>query len=253
MIVYFSATGNCKDIATKIAEELNDEAVFICEFTNEQKNRINQKQEYIGIVTPTYVYGLPNIIADFISNTKINADAYKFIIAAYGTSPGLTWYYADKFLKKSSNAVFDAKFSIFTNDNYTPWFDVSDKEKVEKNNQRTEQELAVILSKIKNRDTGNFMKKKFPRIGAPICRIAYNFICKTKHLSADEKCIGCGICKNKCPVHAIELNDGKPVWTKDKCEMCLGCLHRCPQFSIQFGNGNATRKHGQYQNPNVKI
>ena len=187
MIVYFSATGNCKYIATKIAEELNDEAVFICEFTNEQKNRINQKQEYIGIVTPTYVYGLPNIIADFISNTKINADAHKFIIAAYGTSPGLTWYYADKFLKKSSNAVFDAKFSIFTNDNYTPWFDVSDKEKVEKNNQRTEQELAVILSKIKNRDTGNFMKKKFPRIGAPICRMAYNFICKTKHLSADEK------------------------------------------------------------------
>ena len=42
---------------------------------------------------------------------------------------------------------------------------------------------------------------------------------------------GCGLCAKKCPVQAIEMRDGKPVWVKDKCVMCLGCLHRCPKYA----------------------
>lgn len=54
----------------------------------------------------------------------------------------------------------------------------------------------------------------------------------------------------KCPVQAIELQAGKPVWVKKNCAMCLGCLHRCPQFAIQ--DGPNTKAYGQYRNPNVE-
>lgn len=73
----------------------------------------------------------------------------------------------------------------------------------------------------------------------------------TAKLRVEGGCIGCGLCAKKCPVQAIEMRDGKPVWVKDKCVMCLGCMHRCPKFAIQYGEN--TQRHGQYTNPNVKL
>ncbi|WP_347176327.1 EFR1 family ferrodoxin [Galactobacillus timonensis] len=68
-----------------------------------------------------------------------------------------------------------------------------------------------------------------------------------------EECVGCGLCARKCPVQAIAMQDGHPVWVKEKCVMCLGCLQRCPKAAIQYGNGVATGKHGQYHNPHVTV
>ena len=56
----------------------------------------------------------------------------------------------------------------------------------------------------------------------------------------------------KCPVGAIQMKEGYPVWKSEECEMCLGCLHRCPKFAISYGNGK-TNRHGQYKNPYTKV
>ncbi len=74
----------------------------------------------------------------------------------------------------------------------------------------------------------------------------------TSHLHVTTACIGCGLCAKKCPAHAIEMKEDKPVWMKKKCVMCLGCLHRCPRFAIQYGSG-LNRKHGQYRNPHTNV
>lgn len=49
----------------------------------------------------------------------------------------------------------------------------------------------------------------------------------------EEKCTGCGMCQNVCPVEAIELEDGKAV-INDDCIECGACVAECPNEAISL-------------------
>lgn len=44
-----------------------------------------------------------------------------------------------------------------------------------------------------------------------------------------NKCIGCGICIQKCPIEAIELISALSITNLDKCIACGLCTHHCPE------------------------
>lgn len=48
-----------------------------------------------------------------------------------------------------------------------------------------------------------------------------------------EKCIGCGICENICPVEAIKIEDGKAE-ISDGCIECGACVGECPVEAISL-------------------
>jgi ferredoxin len=45
----------------------------------------------------------------------------------------------------------------------------------------------------------------------------------------ETKCVGCGICVEKCPIEAISLIDSKAYDDKNKCIGCGVCVHHCPE------------------------
>ena len=47
----------------------------------------------------------------------------------------------------------------------------------------------------------------------------------------DNKCDGCGICAEHCPVGAIRMHGPNPYWTH-RCESCMRCSNICPKKSI---------------------
>ncbi len=47
-----------------------------------------------------------------------------------------------------------------------------------------------------------------------------------------EKCIGCGVCCNICPVKAISMTDGMPRIDRKKCIRCFCCQEFCPQSAM---------------------
>jgi electron transfer flavoprotein alpha subunit len=47
-----------------------------------------------------------------------------------------------------------------------------------------------------------------------------------------EKCVGCGVCKNKCPYNAIRIENKKAIIT-DSCTLCRICLSNCKFKAIE--------------------
>jgi ferredoxin len=45
----------------------------------------------------------------------------------------------------------------------------------------------------------------------------------------EEKCVGCGICVEKCPIEAISLINRKAIDDKERCIGCGVCVHHCPE------------------------
>ena len=247
MILFFSATGNCKYVATRLAQAFNQEMLSITDCI--EKNRFAFDDESIGVVSPTYDWGLPSLVEEFLKKVSLRTD-YLYFVSTYGTTPGATGFMANKALQ---GRKIDAYYSVRMADTWTPTFDLSTPEKVARFTKTTEAEIDGVLRCVSERRTNRHMSPRTPAfITALIARPIYDRkVRRTSNFHVEAGCVGCGLCAKKCPAHAIEMQNKKPVWVKKKCVMCLGCLHSCPKFAIQYGRN--TKKHGQYTNPNVTL
>ena len=246
MILYFSATGNCKYVAARLAEAEGQEALSIADCV--RQGRFAFADEAIGVVSPTYDLGLPSIVREFLSRASFQT-AYLYFVATCGTTPGAIGAMANRAIR---GREIDAYYCVRMPDTWTPIFDLSTPEKVAKYTRNTEAEIDRALRGVRARRVSRRMFPRTPAIftlliAGPI----YERVRRTAHFRVEDGCVGCGLCARKCPVQAIEMRNGRPVWVRDKCVMCLGCLHRCPKFAIQYGR--RTKKHGQYANPHVKV
>jgi ferredoxin len=48
-----------------------------------------------------------------------------------------------------------------------------------------------------------------------------------------DKCVGCGVCVEKCPVEAISMEDEKAVINMVTCIHCGTCHDVCPQEAVR--------------------
>ncbi len=245
MIIYFSGTGNCKFAGEYLAENLGERAVPMLSCGDITLER----GENLGIVVPTYFWVLPSVVEDFLKNVNVTAkgDNYIFCVASYGTTTGQVDYYISKLLKKKGLKL-SASYALKTVDNWTVSFSVKDKEEIARLLEGEKLQLKEIVRRVKNRErtfiTRDKKKAKWLCWGAKSC---YQRARKTSHFRLRENCIGCGACEKGCPINAIEIQNGKPLWVKDKCALCFKCLHTCPVFAIQYED--KTQNNGQYIHP----
>jgi NAD-dependent dihydropyrimidine dehydrogenase PreA subunit/flavodoxin len=251
LIFYFSATGNSKHVAERIATALGDSVISISECVDNSRYEFElSNTEKVGIISPTYNWGLPTIVNDFLRQLSLKNAEYLYFVATYGTTTGQTGTFVRKHME-NKGLKLDASFSVKMPDVWTPVFNLTDEEKLKRINASAEVQIDEIIQQLKENKTGNFMHNKVPMLAVNIYYRSYDSKRKTNNFTVEDTCIGCGLCEKKCPAHAIQLKDKRPVWIKDKCIMCLGCLHRCPTYAIQYGKN--TKKHGQYQHPFTKV
>ena len=248
MIIYFSATGNSKHAAIRIAEGTSDRAVSIEDMDDRAEIRLEDGENF-GIVAPTYHWSLPQITMDFLLRMKVqNADGhYIYFVTTYGGSAGGSGNAAAQCLRRR-HIRLDARFSVRMPNTWTPEYDVSDGRMNENINRAADREIDEIIQKILQKRTGDFMRDAAGAYGAGVFTSLYGRMQSgTGSFHVTDGCNSCGLCERECPDHIIRMKDGKPDWTKGHCDMCLRCLHRCPQFAIRYGR--VTQFHGQYVHP----
>lgn len=97
MILYFSAEGNSRYVAERIAEHLGDVAVSIEAFKGETNPHIAVEEGgCLGFIAPTYCWGLPTPAVDFLKRAtfEVPANAYVFTATTFGTTAGQTTRFA---------------------------------------------------------------------------------------------------------------------------------------------------------------
>lgn len=248
MIYYFSATGNSKHVAERLAESLNESLTSVLDVLGKGVT----VDDLMILVYPNYCGGVPSVIRDFLQKNvfQIAINACLILVITYGNNTGASSCIASKYFKKNTGRTFDALYSVKMPDNWTPVFDLTNTDEVAETNRRADEQIDGILEKIKQNSQGDFVNDKLGKMMEFIYPGFYKSLSKTSHLHVEESCIGCGVCAQNCPVKAIEMKDGKPTWIKQNCVMCLGCLHRCPKFAIQYDD--KTKAHGQYLHPSIK-
>jgi 4Fe-4S ferredoxin, iron-sulfur-binding len=71
MLIYFSATGNTKHVVDEIKHE-NEQIVSIEEAYKNNLYKYDLQDDRIGILSPTYDWGLPSIVYEFLEKLEIH-------------------------------------------------------------------------------------------------------------------------------------------------------------------------------------
>jgi len=241
MIYYFSGTGNSKWVAEELARRTGDEVQSIAALQKDGSVSVYANcGSRIGVVFPIYAWGAPLIVERFCKSLTMMEGVYAYAVCTCGDEAGL----ALKRLKKM--LAFRAAWSVAMPNNYVIGFDLDtpelEAEKVEAASLKLD---GVAKSILAGESVYEVNEGSGARLKTGFIRPMFNtFARSTRSFSVDDNCNSCGLCERICPVDAIELQNGKPVWVKKHCTQCLGCINRCPQRAIQHGAGTA--KRGRY-------
>ena len=246
-IFYFSSTGNTLWSARKIAELSGGECELVNIGVEAEKNEIILEAEAVVLLFPSYAYGLPLIVSRFAKRAVFKTP-YVAAFATYGTSPGGTLAAMRRILKtKNIGSQFFG--SIPAVENYLAIFGPQKTETIEQRmamqRMATEEAARCVAERRTNRIITFRPASVFVWLLFSMgVKIFYRFY----RVSGD--CNGCRICEKVCPVSAITMRDGRPVFS-GRCEHCQGCVDICPRRAIHFGRANS--RTPAYHHPEISL
>lgn len=230
-IFYFSGTGNSLWSAKKIAHLTGD----TCELYNigveAEKDEIIIEAEKVILVFPAYAYGLPLIVRRFAKSAVFKTH-YLAAFVTFGSSPGGALGELTRILRnKGIGKLYFGKIPAV--ENYLAMFGAPKEKKLKRRllmqEKATEKAAGIVIENQGNR-VNTFTP--FSSFVSWLFSVGIKIFYRYYRVSAE--CDNCGTCEKNCPVSAIVMKDGKPVFT-EKCEHCQGCVNTCPLRAIQFG------------------
>lgn len=247
MIFYFSGVGNSRWVAEQIAEALDDQLVFIPDAILEEKSYTLQPDERLGFIFPTYGWGVPTFVEQFIAHLRIENVGYLYMVTTCGDDTGMTYEIFCKDVQRRGWTCASA-WAVQMPESYIclPGFDVDSPAKEARKCQNARQRVADIVEALKTRQVGIIDTIPGPLKWAKshIIRPFFNrYLITPRFFKATDACIGCGKCAQVCPYHNILMKDKRPEWGSD-CVLCLRCYHSCPEHALHWGK--MTKNKGQY-------
>jgi len=241
MIYYFSGCGNSRFVAEELGRLTEDCVVNMMESPRPVVSSV------VGIVCPVYGWALPRLVDDFVRQMAAQpAPHYCYLACTCGDNVGRT---VERFarLLRQKRWHLDAAFSFVMPETYVnlKGFNLDSPDGVQRKISSVRERLPLVAQRIMRREQIVDVVKG----GAAWLKTAlvnplfYSVLITDKKFVVHDSCIGCGLCEQVCPLHNIEMHDGRPSW-KGHCTNCMACYHHCPENAIHFGT--ATLGKGQY-------
>ncbi len=233
--IYFSGTGNTKFCVNKFLEEFdNGNNTFSIEEKAAFQEIKNNHEIVIGY--PIQYSNIPKILRDYIiTNQHIWKGKKIFIIVTMGLFCGDGAGILARLLN-SYGAVITGGLHLKMPDSIG---DVKIlKRSFEKNKElvtKAEEKIHKAVYSIKSGKPPQDGMGIFSHLAGLLGQRLY-FGWKTKKYTNrlkinPHKCIGCGLCKNLCPMSNITIKNGHAI-SSNKCTMCYRCISRCPEQAI---------------------
>lgn len=254
MIFYFSATGNSKYVAQRIADATEDRLIALPDAVKSRSYHYDiTAEKRVGFVVPVYYYGLPSILNFFLEKLQLTGydQQYFYVVLTCGGSTGDAAGQLNRLLRKKG-ITLSAQFAVPMVDNYIPLSKLDGPEKIEEILDAAEEYIDEARRAIRSLGFGDYNRCQglLPAAKTAAAYRAYARGRSSKPFVVTEECTGCGLCREICPCGAIAMDEGKPEWTKPQCVQCLGCLHRCPARAIRWKKEK--EDNGRYYNPRVE-
>jgi ferredoxin len=245
MILYYTGTGNSFDIAKRLSKELGDDLLSLSKRMASSGNEPFFDVHRFIFVLPIYMGRIPKPVEDFIRYSNFRGNNEVYFIVTCSNSP----FHALHYLKKLAR---DKGWNLHGFDyirmpiGYFPKFKGSSDKEVAKLLEKAHHQAEKISREIE----GGHPFFRSPRLGLSVSLSGYLYFnehgFETKYLHVNGFCNHCGDCVPACPLMAIRLQDGLPVWEKN-CNGCMACLNTCPQKAIEFKNKSVNKR--RYINP----
>ncbi|MBQ9155850.1 MAG: EFR1 family ferrodoxin [Eubacterium sp.] len=232
MIFYFSGTGNSLHVAEVLQSD--EQIVDMAEALRRRRCGFHIRAgEAVGLVCPVYYSGVPKLVLEFIRHLHLKDDyTYTYLVLTHGGGPGAAGAMVEHELKKKGyhlDAIYDVKMPA----NYVMVGQPAAQEEEDQRILDAEPVIRDIREAVLER---RFDLPDYSPVSRALTWSMYPLCDRympTKKFYTDDSCIGCGVCAKRCPVDAITMVDGRPVWQKNHCIRCMSCL-RCN--AIQYGN-----------------
>lgn len=250
MIIYFSGTGNSKFAAEFLAEKLSDECVSLNDILKHGGSlKLNSEKPYV-IVAPIYAARYPKFVSEKILKAELSGNKKIYFVATMGAPSRIGGQFYKK-LATEKGMDFCGYFKIVMQNNFLPGDVMPSKEAADE--QLTEvipqlKEAAECIKEERTKETdkgtaadtflSGLASGLFGRFGAKMFK-----------MKVGDKCNGCTVCAEHCPVNNIEMVDGRAVM-KNRCVLCFSCINRCPVEAINIEG--KTEKCGRYVCPEYK-
>lgn len=245
VIFCYSGTGNCLDMAKKIACALGDTDIIMMR----RKPVITdvRSAKRVGFVFPCYAGGLPEGVEENLRTIECTPYSYKFAVCLFSGYAGNGLAIVNKLFPLDYWRAVSHHCSciwLFPHNVMSPPMSI---EGAQKRSEHVAKEVAQAAKEgvhkwesPKKHSLFSLEQKAWPALSKK----------KAEQFSVTKMCIGCGTCAKICPRGNIHLIGGKPVFGTD-CIQCLGCLQYCPQEAITLGAITTQREH--YHNPDISV
>lgn len=211
--IFFSPTGGTKRVVKQIGKKFSENTEI--DLSLEISDDVMEKDDFCIVGVPSFGGRVPATAAERLKQLKGNHTP-AFLVVTYGNRA-----YEDT-LKELKTQLEEQGFVCIAAAAMVTEHSIVHQNGKGRPTKEDEKQLDEFLAEVQKRLCGEISPVEVPG------NVPYKeYHVAAMGISVSEECTECGLCAEKCPVHAISVENPR-LTDEGKCISCMRCVSICP-------------------------